>query len=96
MGIFSSLFDKSNRQSKSNVKDWAERRRNELRHSDDVTPEYLFAAIIFGLTSFGKKDHRRKRSIKLGTYSSEHYSSDAALFELGCYLYFRLDIYGSS
>jgi hypothetical protein len=88
MGIFSRLFDKSNRQSKSYVKDWAERRRNDLRHSDDVTPEYLFAVIIFCLATFS-----RGKTHKLATFSSQHYSSDATLFELGCYLYFRVDMW---
>lgn len=84
MGIF-----KSDRESRLYVRDWAERRRSELQHSDDVvTPEGLFAGIIFCLAAFS-----RGKAHKLATFSSEDYSSDATLFELGCYLYFRLDMW---
>ena len=84
MGIF-----KSDRQGKSYVRDWAERRQNELQNSDDVVaPDGLFAAIIFCLATFS-----RGKVHKLATFSSQHYSSDAALFELGCYLYFRVDMW---
>jgi hypothetical protein len=51
---------------------------------------------MYGLVSFGKDDPRRKKDEKLqalGLDITKHYSGDASLFELGCYLYFRVDVW---
>lgn len=96
MGILPSLFGKDEQDSASYVRAWAKRRGRELRHSYDLTPENLFAATMSVLSTFGMKQPRRKipRNLKgLGIDATEHFGTDAALFEVGCYLYFRLDLW---
>ncbi len=96
MGVFSRLFGGSAQNDSSYVRSWAEKRQRELRYSNDLSIENLFAAMMYGLSSFGKKDMRRSTPSELkglGFDASEHYSGDAALFELGCYMYFRLDLW---
>ncbi|MGR3304048.1 MAG: hypothetical protein ACUZ8I_16310 [Candidatus Scalindua sp.] len=79
----------------SYVRAWAEERRNT--DPKNLTPrQILFGAMIYGLSCFGKKDTRRSmppelKSLGVGFDASKHYSGDAALFELGCYMHFRLD-----
>jgi len=96
MGVFSRLFGGSAQNDRSYVRSWAEKRQQELRYSNDLSIENLFVAMMYGLSSFGKKDMRRSTPSELkglGFDASEHYSGDAALFELGCYMYFRLDLW---
>ena len=96
MGVFSRLFGGSAQNDRSYVRSWAEKHKRELRYSNDLSIENLFAAMMYGLSSFGKKDMKRSTPSKLkglGIDASEHYSGDAALFELGCYMYFRLDLW---
>jgi len=96
MGILSKLFGGQKESDGSYVCAWADRRQRELRTSDHLSPENLFAAMMYGLATFGKKDPRSKtpselKGMRLDT--SGNYSDDAALFELGCYMYFRIDIW---
>lgn len=96
MGILSRLFGGSGQKGKSYVRVWAEKRRSELRYSDELSPENLFAAMMYGLSTFGKKYSKRNMSPdlkKLGMDASEQFSGDGALFELGCYMYFRVDLW---
>jgi len=96
MGFLSNILMTSKQPSDSYVREWAEQRANELRYSQEVSPEVLFAGMILGLATFARKDPRRKtpRKLKdLGIDAAEHYSGDAALFEVGCYLYFRTDLW---
>ena len=96
MGVLSKLFGSSGKKDKSYVRTWAEKRKYELRHSYDISSDNLFAAMMYGLSSFGKKDPKRNMSSdlkKLGMDSSEQFSGDEALFELGCYMFFRVDLW---
>jgi len=96
MCVFSRLFGGSAQNDRSYVRSWAEKRQRELRYSNDLSIENLFAAVMYGLSSFGKKNMRRSNPSELkglGFDASEHYSGDAALFELGCYMYFRLNLW---
>lgn len=100
MGIFSRLFRVSPQNGQSCVRTWAEKREQELRHSKDLSKqnliENLFAAMMWSLSRFGNEYTRRSIPAKwkdLGLDSLEHFSGDAALFELGCYMYFRIDIW---
>ena len=100
MGVISRLFRAPEQNDGSYVRSWAEKRERELRYSKELSKENLmenlFAAVIWGLSSFGRKDTRRSIPSKyrgLGLDASEHYSGDASLFELGCYMYFRLDLW---
>jgi len=81
---------------KSYIREWTELKRKELEQSDDINLENLFAGLMYGVVSFGKDDPRRKKDEKLqalGLDITKHYSGDASLFELGCYLYFRVDVW---
>ena len=78
---------------------WAKKRQWELRYSND-SPENLFAAMMLFLLPFGEKDLEDKpqslpfwKNFWKNIDASEHYSGDATLFELGCYMYFRLDLW---
>jgi len=92
MGLIAKLFGKS-RARKSYVRDWAKRRRSELLHTDNMSIDVLFVAIISYL-NFGKKlpnDSIPAGLRGLGVDPAEHYSGDEALFEIGCYYLFHLD-----
>jgi hypothetical protein len=89
MGIISKLFGRSNARDGSYVRAWANRRKRELRRSGELTPENLFAVIMYRLATFGKTPEVKD----FGFDASGNYSGDAALFELGCYIYFRLDLW---
>lgn len=96
MVILSKLFGSSGKKDKSYVRSWAEKRKYELRHSDDISSDNLFAALMYGLSSFGKTDLKMNKSSdlkKFGMDASEHFSGDGSLFELGCYMFFRIDLW---
>ena len=85
----------SERDDRSFVRTWTEKRKQELRYSE-LSVESLFPVMIYALCSFGEKDKKQSTQVelsKLGLDVSENYSGDAALFELGCYMYFRLDLW---
>jgi hypothetical protein len=96
MGLLSRLFKESVQKDRSFVRSWVEKRRRELRYSNDLSIENLFVSMMYGLSYFSEKGMRQSIPSKLkalGLDESEHYSGDAALFELGCYMYFRLDLW---
>jgi hypothetical protein len=92
MGLFSRLLGASSRDDRSYLRTWAEKRMRELGRSGDLSVENLFAATMYSLSSFSEEDTSGRAC---GTKGSGfgHYSGDAALFELGCYMYFRLDLW---
>ena len=78
------------------IRKWVETKHTELEYSNEISPENLFAGLMYGLVSFGRDDPRRKKDEKLQTFGidiTKHYSGDATLFELGCYLHFRVDLW---
>lgn len=82
----------------SKVRQWAEQREQELKYSDTLSHEGLFAAIIYALANFGKPitDEILDQELQhlepnIGLDVSKHYGGDASLFELGCYLYVYID-----
>jgi hypothetical protein len=84
----------------SKVRQWAEQREQELRYSNNLSHEGLFAGIMYGLADFGKPitdvklDHELQRfEPDIGLDTSKHYGGDASLFELGCYLYVCIDFW---
>ena len=92
MGVLSGLFAGSRGPNASYVRSWAERRERELRHCNKPSPEYLFACMMYGLTSFVTKEPEQSipsESKRIAV--SEPYYGDGALFELGCYIYVRFD-----
>ncbi len=99
MGVFSRLFGASSRNKRSYVRAWAEKREQELRDSNDLSIENVFAAMMCCVSSFGEKPTRPsttseiEEGLRKAFDVSEHYSGDATLFEIGCYMYFRLDLW---
>lgn len=80
------------------VRRWDINREEEIKHLRirKVIPEILFASIIHGLCFFAKDDPKRKKIPelqKVGLDICENFGNDATLFEVGCYLYFRLDLW---
>lgn len=97
MGLLDNLFGKDKKENTSYVRAWAEGKAKELKYSNDLNLESLFAGITYGLTRFGlTKFAYGKKQIKKDNYVSDiikHYSGDSTLFEVGCYLYFRIDMW---
>jgi hypothetical protein len=97
MSILSTLFRKKEQRVKSYIRAWAESRQHEfLGSSEIVSPANLFELMMLFASSFLGKEMRDNIPSELnGTILdiSEHYSGDATLFELGCYMYFRLDLW---
>jgi len=96
MGLFSRLFGGPSQDDRSYVRMWAEKRRRELSYSNDLSRENLFAVMMYCLSCFGEKDTAEivpSEMKELGFDTSDHYSGDASLFELGCYMYVRLDLW---
>lgn len=89
MSILSKLFSNPNKQKDSYVRRWAEHRLKELSSSNEITQDHLFAAIMFALGTFGWK-YPGRETIPGLIDMTQHFGSDATLFEVGCYLYFRL------
>lgn len=84
----------------SKIRQWAEQREQELKYSDTISHEGLFAFIIYALSNFGKPitDEKLDRELQrfepdIGLDVSAHYGGDASLFELGCYLYVCIDLW---
>lgn len=96
MSILSMLFRKEEQSGKSYVRTWTEKRQREFLSSNELSPENLFALMMLFISSFLGKDMRdnipsewKGSILDIG----EHYCGDSTLFELGCYLYFRLDLW---
>lgn len=96
MGIFSRLFGGTGQNDRSYVRTWSKKQERESHYSNEITVDNLFGSIMYALSTFGDKrtkKHATSDMRGLGLDVSEYYSGDAALFELGCYLYFRLDLW---
>lgn len=82
---------------KSKIRQWAERRERDMRHSDTLDLEALFAAMMYCLTSFPGREYDKRRPSdwvsELHRDVYRKYSGDASLFEVGCYLYIRTDLW---
>lgn len=95
IGVFRSLFKKSHH---SYVRAWVSRRMKEFKKSQEMSLENLFAAWLCGVSSFGEPlpvvDNRESDTVgQMLKFVDEHYSGDASLFEVGCYIYFRTDLW---
>ena len=62
----------------------------ELRCVNELTPETMFIGFMYNLTRFAKQEPRP--SEELSPFLQD-FVNDSALFELGCYMYFRLDLW---
>lgn len=96
MSFLSRLFGGSRIKSDSFIVQWAERKKKGLRFSNEITPENMFAGFIYGLSSFVKSiEHvEAGKDIEASTLVSlTRFANDSALFELGCYHYFQVDMW---
>lgn len=65
-----------------------------LRYVREMSTECMFVAFIYGLSTFAKRDLKEDRSNRgQGAGEDLTASNDSALFELGCYMYFRIDMW---
>lgn len=98
MGILSGLFRKPQPKTGSLLLEWAEQRSRDLQDEDEVTPEMIFAGLIYGLATFVRPrpqtEYCEKRE-EQGLYDNfeTEFANDSALFELGCYMFFRVDLW---
>lgn len=98
MGILSGLFRRPQPKSRSMVLEWAEQRRKDLQYEDEVTPEVIFAVLIYGLANFARprattESHEKREEQGLCDNFETEFANDSALFELGCYMFFRVDLW---
>jgi hypothetical protein len=79
----------------SKVRAWAEAQKKVNQKGKPI--KILSDAIIYGLSKFcSSEEHGKKRKDLIERVSKKvrlGYSSDASLFEIGCYLYFRIDLW---
>jgi len=95
VSFLSRLFGGSRVKSDSFIVQWAERKKKEFKFSNEITPENMFAGFIYGLSSFAKSiEHvEASKDIEASTLISlTRFANDSALFELGCYHYFQVDM----
>ena len=92
----SNILKKEKSKVTSKVRAWAER-QNQLDQEDQSIIKTLSNSIIYGLCSFcSSPDHLDEKGGFLNEESKKIlsvYSGDASLFELGCYLHFRIDLW---
>ncbi len=96
MSFLSRLFGGTRAISNSFIVQWAERKKKELRFSNQITPENMFAGFIYGLSSFAKSIEQFKSGKDIeasAPFSLARFANDSALFELGCYHYFQVDMW---
>lgn len=96
MSLLSRLFGGSHAKYDSFIVQWAERKKKELRFSNQITPENMFAGFIYGLSSFAKSIEQFKSSKDIESsapFSLAGFANDSALLELGCYHYFQVDMW---
>ena len=73
---------------------WAEEKMEEIRYEEDVTPESLFIGFIYVLATFAKPGPQEPRGKDLLPFENEsNFADDLTLFELGCYLLSRVDLW---
>jgi len=79
----------------SKVRSWAEAQKKAIQEEKPI--KILSNAIIYGLSNFcsSEKGGREKGNFinKAKKKTLINYSGDASLFEVGCYLYFRIDLW---
>jgi len=94
---FFNLFG-NKKKNDSFIRRWDINKENEIKHlhTYKITPEMLFASMIHGLCVFAKDDPKRKKIPefqKAGLDICKNFGHDASLFEVGCYLYFCLELW---
>ena len=77
---------------KSYLRGWADSEMEALKSSDEISIENLFTGLMYGLATFAR-DEPSESKLEKFIDINKHYSNDSALFEVGCYLYFRVDLW---
>jgi hypothetical protein len=90
MSLLSRLLNDKHATSDLFIVYWVARKMKQLRFSSEITPENMFAGFIYGLSSFAKSSEGMESSVP---FTLAGFSNDSALFELGCYYYFRVDMW---
>ncbi len=76
--------------SSSECSQWTEGQAHRIRDFE-TGDDTLFIDMMYALSRFGKRRSEIDSELRLfGLDLSEHYGTDASLFELGCYLCFRI------
>lgn len=85
------------------IRRWDIYKEEEIKrpHTDKITTdkEILFASMIHGLCFFVREDARREKIPEFQNTDTglddicKHFGNDASLFEVGCYLFFLLDLW---
>jgi len=98
VGVLSGMFGKPEPESGSMVLQWAEKKRKELllQHENKMTLEVMFVGFIDAVSTFAKPSPSQFPNLEpfdmiLG--SQADWANDSALFELGCYVYFRVEVW---
>jgi len=97
MAKFFNIFG-NKKKNDSFIRRWDISKEEEIKHSktQEITPEMLFSSMVHGICCFAKEDTKRKKIPefqKADLDICKNYGNDASLFEVGCYLYFRLDLW---
>lgn len=94
MKFLSGLFGRRDLNIDSYVRTWATRRRKEMAKIERPTPEFLFVFIIYNLSTFAKKYEKTPKDTDESILmASQKFGDDSILFEVGCYLFFRIDLW---
>ncbi len=93
--IFKSLFKRKPQTSIIYLKKWVEiRNQNLLQDRDFKNEESLFIFLMMTLSKFISDDSKMEsKDSPLYTEYAAKYYNDRTLFELGCYILFRVDIW---
>lgn len=81
---------------KSYIREWAIQKQEEAKKSNEMSSEALFGAMMYALSAFAQKKNLNKKNDdirKLHKEAFKKYSGDCSLFEIGCYLLFRTDLW---
>lgn len=99
MGIFSRRFSKSEWESSSLVLQWVDKKVKEHARAGGMNSDAMFAAYMY-LLSLCIRPVRTPRSSESNDPSPfgspADFGNDSALFELGCFVYSRLDVWLSA
>jgi len=98
MGILSGMFGKRGSESSSMVLQWAEKKKKDLllHHENKITLEVMFVGFIYAISTFAKPSPSQfpnLESYDMLVGSQADFANDSALFELGCYVYFRVEVW---
>ena len=89
------MFDFSKENNMSKVRTWAKAQKKASQKEKLI--KIISNSIIYGLSTFcsSERDGKEKENIinKARKKVLNKYSGDTSLFEIGCYLYFRIDLW---